>query len=313
MNKYRSFLILFILIISTNILSIDTSNETTTARLSLLRAMQQEAAAVVWEANLSPEQLQILLNFTCVTYALINTEHQLQEEGKFIAHMGLQCRYNNDQLLENVDHFSMFERSIDRFRNLLKAKHILGQAYLDLDDVIQNSENNRLLTVIDIIAQHASHLINYIAKQEDKSINQLLNKSIALFKPTQSSIAMTGGTYQALIDNSYPFDDSTKTEVQKITLAQSLAQTTLIENVQKLLTVVDSVSTVMQQMQEFGSLIFYIYYKTIYDGMQERAIDIEYFVPLFEDNCVVALDPTTKILKDPFTDNNLPFFERSER
>lgn len=276
-------------------------------RITFINTIKREAQHAIWTKNsLTPEQLQILLNFTCVSFDLINAEHKLQEEAMFILLMSWHLRYDREKFINGSEHLLTVERSFERFRNLLKAQQILTQAYEDLEKTINKQENQALADVANTMQSHATQLINYFSSAQSQEIKQILIDSAKHITQTISSLHGGSQTFQALIEGAYPFEHPLNKELQTIELAQKLVESSVAPQSKKLLEVSESIWQETKHIQTFGALVFYIYYKITYEGMLERALDDSYFSMLFENNCLISGDKKTNKLKEPLVDTNIP-------
>lgn len=291
----------------------DINNDIVGSRIALLNTIKQEAEQTIWQDNkLSPEQLNMLLNLSCISFAIVQAEHKLQEEAQFILHMAWYFRYDHEQFFENPEHLQTIERSITRFRNLLKAKHILRESFTSLMKAIeQESAHQNLLEIVNAITQHTTQLVEQFAHQETEAVDEVLKECIEILNNASSIMHMCSGTYQALVDGSYPLEHHQDIELAKIEIAHQGAESTIAQQAKQALEATEYTTQVTKQVQSFGALAFYIYYKVTYDGMMDRGFDEQYFMSIFEDNCIVSTEPESHKLKEPMGDTNLPLFKES--
>jgi len=283
------------------------------ARIQQLNDIKQEAEKLIWQHNtLTPEQLNMLLNFSCISFALVQAEHKLQEEAQFILHMAWYFRYDHEQFFENPEHLQTIGRSITRFKNLLKAKHILKESFEALEETIDHEpKHQNLLVVVNEMIHDTTALIKNFAKQETDTIDEILKECIEMLDSTSTKLNKWTNTYQRLIDGTYSLEAHPDLELAKIEIAHEGAESAIAQQAKQVLEATEFTNQSIRQLQSFGALAFYIYYKITYDGMLERNFDERYFMSAFEDNCVVASDPSSHKLKEPLGDTNVPLFKES--
>lgn len=291
--------------------TLNNDNDIVGNRISLLNTIQREADLAIWNKNsLTPEQMQLLLNFSCIAFTIVNAEHKLQEEATFILNMSWYFRYDQESFINNSEHLLTVERSFERFRNLLKAKHTLKQAYGQIEQCINQPENNALADVAQTMAHHATQLVKHFSLAQGSSIKQALTDSMEQLKEAHSMLQMGSGKYQALIEDAYPFEHPYDKELQTMEIAQALAESTIAQQAKQVLQTTEYITNETKQIQGFGALVFYIYYKATYEGMLERTVDENYFSMFFEDNCLISGNSKTHALKEPMVDSNIPLFTR---
>jgi hypothetical protein len=282
-------------------------------RINQLNTIKEEANHIIWQNNaLTPEQLNMLLNFSCISFALVQAEHKLQEEAQFILHMAWYFRYDHEQFFENPEHLQTISRSIMRFKNLLKAKHILKESFEALEDTIdQEPQHQNLLVVTNEMIRHTTGLIKNFAGQETNAIDEILKECIELIDGASTKLNNWVSIYQRLIDGTYSLEAHPDLELAKIEIAHEGAESNIAQQAKQIMEATEYTAQTIKQVQSFGALAFYIYYKVTYDGMIERNYDERYFMSAFEDNCVLSSDPHSHKLKEPLDDTNVPLFRES--
>ncbi len=190
---------------------LNSSDDLSENRIALLNTIQREAENVIWhEAKLTTDQLQLLLNICCTSYAIVIAEHKLLQEAQFIYPMAWHLRYSNEEPSINPEHLLMLEQSLVRFSNLFKARKTLRSALTNLTDQIE-TEHKILYGIIEQMANHCTHLITYFAHQENSTIEQTLVDSKTLLSNASSMINMASGTYKSLHEGTYPFANPSTT------------------------------------------------------------------------------------------------------
>lgn len=283
------------------------------ARIEQLNTIKEKAERVIWHnSTLTPEQLNMLLNFSCVSFALVQAEHKLQEEAQFILHMAWYFRYDHEQFFENPEHLQTIGRSITRFKNLLKAKHILKESFEALEEAIeQDPQHQNLLVIVNEMIQHTTELIQNFARQETETIDEILKECIDMLNSTSASMSNWSNIYQRLIDGTYLLEAHPDIELAKIEIAHEGAESNIAQQAKQVLEATEYTAQATKQIQSFGALTFYIYYKVTYDGMIERDFDEQYFMSAFEDNCIISTNTESHKLKEPLGDTNVPLFKEN--
>lgn len=279
-------------------------------RIDALQTIAQEAETVVWRGQqpLTNEQLQIFLNFTCVSYALVYSAYKMRAELKFIGHMSNKIRANFLECVDHPEYISMLERSLVRFKELLKSQQMLQKDYEELDKRIRIPENMNLFAVASSLAHHATHLMYQTADREKETTKKTIADSIGYGDKARTRIHVLTNTLQALYDDNYPFNSVAENmEIEKIEVLRRIAEMSA-EQMESLENLMSSLNASLDVFEEFCALVFYTYYKVTFDGMKKRNVSEQFFVALFEDNAVVAADKKTRTITEPIVDTTKPFF-----
>lgn len=278
-------------------------------RIALLTTIQREAENIIWQQKLTPEQLQLLLNYCCCSYALVLDELKLVQESAFILPMAWHMRYNNEEPMITPENLLTLERSFIRFSNLYKARAILRTALENFSKELEKTENKIIQDIIKQMKNHCTHLVTYFSNQESQAIEKALEDAATILAHAGNSFAKTSGTYTSLYEKTYPLSYKNPNAHSLETLETALIlMPTIAQEYYQAMHATDLIEKQTKNVQEFGALAFYIYYKVTYDGMKQRGIDDKYFGMLFENNILISTDPKTRTLKEPIFDTNIPFF-----
>ena len=148
-------------------------------RIALLATIKQEAQQAIWNNNaLTPEQLQLLLNYTHTSFEIVSTEHKLQEEATFLLLMGWHLRYDRETFSNNPEHLLAIERSFERFKNLMQAQNSLTQTHEQLEEHITKPENKAVAAIAQTMVEHTTQLIKHFSCTQGSSITQTLTECV---------------------------------------------------------------------------------------------------------------------------------------
>lgn len=277
-----------------------------------LEQVKQEAHDIVWiDHDFTFSELQVLLNYTCLAFALQYVERAMHKESAFIMSSAVYAHAHHDEMAEKPELLRMVERSISRFRNYMQAKKIISETFFNLDSTLQLPGNEHLARTMKAMAEHATRLIRLFCLCKEEAIGEQLEQANESLKKSAHYTAALAGTYRGLLEKVQETGEllGCPNRVYMIDVLEKYATSLSLENT--INPVLKGYAAVWQEtmnVQEFGALAFYIYYTVVYDGMKARQCDALYFKPLFEDNCVVSVDETSGMLTTPVNDKNNKFF-----
>jgi hypothetical protein len=259
-------------------------------RFTIINTIQREAHHTIWNTNsLTPEEMQLLLNVTCIAFAIVNAEHKLQEEANLILSTAWYFRYDQGSFLNNSsENLLSVERSLERFKNILKAKHILKQAQDEIEKQIRQPEHKALEAITDMMEKHAMQLITYFSRSQGAPIKQALTQCAENLSKIASILKISSESYQELIEDTYALKGQYNTELQTLEIIHHLAESRIVHQAKQIFKSTEYLAHTIKQIQEFGALVFYIYYKITYEGMVNRVIDEKYFSMIFDENCLIS-------------------------
>ncbi|MGE0206501.1 MAG: hypothetical protein AB7R69_01490 [Candidatus Babeliales bacterium] len=268
-------------------------------QIDLLQKARDEAETAVWFSNhFSPEQLHALLNFCTVCYALGTLEHKIIQEAQFLQPMSWHLRFNNENPIISTQTIEMFSSSYERIKHFIELRKALREAYQNIMELIHTPENKNVQAIVKTINKAGVSLIHDYCCQESYETRQLFALVKDNLFQTTKKLDSYGKIFESFLQETYPFKDDEEAEVVKLDVADHYLQQMAIA-AQELIKNNDTLAKALHNTKKFATLIFYIYYQAVYEGMQERDFDTCYFELMFDQHYLADLELEQEILHEP--------------
>jgi len=271
--------------------------------IQLMQNLQKNAEKILWQDNqLNPTECQFLLNYFCASYALVFSEVKLLEESQFILPMAWHLRFNNEKLFMTPENLKFVQRSLKRTQQFLDARETLRDALDMFDHELNKPTYTKLLNVVNNMVAKSAIFIESIAALEIETIQKNLYQANTDLNDTSSTKNILAWFTNELSANPLAISPLETTE-----LAADLIEE-LGKEIKKTMELTERLTNDRKDLFIKSSLVFYVFYKTLYDGMKKQNLEQTYFTMLFKENSVIAQDPVSKGLVEPILDRTLPFF-----
>lgn len=231
----------------------------------------------IWSSDnrLSNKEIQLLTNTIYFSLMRAEIEQQIGQQLTLIAHRSLQLKMLDKEVIDLTEQFNEFELLSRSLKINLAARTTIARVHEELME--QAMKNQRLFTLIDTMATHATKAITLTAQKLHGDAKQTLRTIQPVYDSATQQFDIYGDTCQALAVNNYPFSVD---EIMRNLASYNVMETMidgLDSKIDEILETTQKLYRHISQLQNVGITIFALYYQVIYEGMIERSFDQNYF------------------------------------
>jgi hypothetical protein len=231
----------------------------------------------IWSPNnrLSNEEIQLLANTIYFSLMRAKVEQQIGQQLTVIAHKSVQLKMLDKEVIDLSVQFNEFELLSRSLKTNLALRTAIATVHEELME--QAMKNQRLFTLIDAMATHATEAITLTAQQVHGDAKQTLRAIQPVYDSVAQQFDIYGNTCEALAVNNYPFSVD---EIMRNLALYNVIETMvdgLDSKIDEIQTTIQTLTQHISQLQDKGIELFALYYQTIYQGMIERSFDQNYF------------------------------------
>lgn len=231
----------------------------------------------IWSPDnrLSSEEIQLLANTIYFSLMRAKVEQQIGQQLTVIAHKSVQLKMLDKEVIDLSVQFNEFELLSRSLKLNLAARTAIATVHEELME--QAMKNQRLFTLIDTMATHATEAITLTAQKLHGDAKQTLRTIQPVYDSVAQQFRIYGNTCEALAVNNYPFSVD---EIMRNLALYNVIETMvdgLDSKIDEIQATIQTLTQHISQLQDRGIKLFALYYQTIYQGMIERSFDQNYF------------------------------------
>lgn len=231
----------------------------------------------IWSPDnrLSNEEIQLLANTIYFSLMRAKVEQQIGQQLTVIAHKSVQLKMLDKEVIDLSVQFNEFELLSRSLKLNLALRTAIATMHEELME--QAMKNQRLFTLIDTMATHATEAITLSAQQLHGDAKQTLRTIQPVYDSVAQQFRIYGNTCEALAVNNYPFSVD---EIMRNLALYNVIETMvdgLDSKIDEIQATIQTLTQHISQLQDRGIELFALYYQTIYQGMIERSFDQNYF------------------------------------
>jgi hypothetical protein len=184
---------------------------------------------------------------------------------------------------------------------LIKDEYNVINAHSYTMQLIEDPANVSVRTVIEAMAEDTTNFINRSCQKNTDHIHTIIEQLHATLDSSVQKLHVVRGTAHALADNAFPGDfKEEENDSVILTIANNLVNI-INANLQQLYEAGLAICKTTNSVQEAGLCMFYVYYQTIYNLMQEQRLDDRYFTFMVNKDGIIH-DPALRTSSLPIAE-----------